>query len=226
MMHVAVAVLPPAVAGGKFNYFDFLAIVWLIIGLFRGRKRGMSQELLPLLQWTGIVVAAGLLYWPFSSLIRQYTQFDVLWSVVVAYLLIALGVHLLYLWLKQIFAAKLVEKDWFGRSEFYLGMMAGMVRFACMLLVVLALTHSHVATAIELAKTEKFQRDNFSDIRFPTYGQIQHDVFFSSFSGYWVDTHLQPVLIASINTPEKQKSETMAQKSNRMIDEIIAKPGK
>jgi uncharacterized membrane protein required for colicin V production len=220
------AVLPPVVNGGKFNYFDFLAVVWLIIGLFRGRKRGMSQELLPLFQWVGIVIAGGLFYLPFSSLIRQYTQFGALWSVLVAYLLIALAVHLLYLWFKQMFGEKLSQKDMFGRSEFYLGMMAGVARFACILLVALALLNSRVATPAELAKTEKFQKDNFSDIRFPTFGQFQQDVLVKSFSGDWIQHHLQPVLIASVNEGPKPKSETIAQKSNQMIDEILSKPGK
>jgi uncharacterized membrane protein required for colicin V production len=220
------AVLPPVVNGGKFNYFDFLAIVWLIIGLFRGRKRGMSQELLPLFQWVGIVIAGGLLYLPFSSLVRQYAQFNPLLSVIVAYLLIALGVHLLYLWFKQIFGEKLAQKDLFGRGEFYLGMMAGVARFACILLVALALLDSRVATPDELAKTEKFQKDNFSDIRFPTFGQFQQDVLFKSFSGDWIQNHLRQVLIASVNEGPKPKSQTIAQKSNQMIDEILAKPGK
>jgi len=187
----------------------------------------MSQELLPMLQWIGIVVAGGLLYWHFSALVRQYTQSSVLWSSIVAYLLIALGVHLIYLWLKQLFAEKMVEKDPFGGAEFYLGMMAGIVRFACMVLVVMALMNSHVESQAELAKTEKFQKDNFSDIRFPTYGEIQQDVLFKSFSGYLVESNLKPILIAPINTPgPPQKRESIAQKKNEDLDAILNKPGK
>src|SRR5580658_4253692 len=112
------ASLPPLLATAKFNYFDIFAIIWLIIGLLRGRKQGMSQEVLPLLQWVGIVGAGGLLYWPFSSLVHQYTAFGTLWSCITAYLLIAGGVHLIYMWLKQMLAEKLVESDPFGRAEF------------------------------------------------------------------------------------------------------------
>jgi uncharacterized membrane protein required for colicin V production len=218
--------MPPVVAGAKFNYFDMFVVAWLILGLFRGRKRGMSQELLPLLQWAGIVIAGGLLYLPFSVPIRQYAQFNALWSVIAAYLLIAVAIHLLYLWFKQMFGEKLAQKDIFGRGEFYLGMMAGTARFACILMVALALMNSRVETAAELAKTEKFQKDYFSDVRFPTYGEFQQDVLFKSFSGNWIQSHLRPVLIASINAPSKPKSETIAQKSNAMINEILDKPAK
>src|SRR5580658_677572 len=189
------AVSPSFWAKAKFNYFDVVVAVWLIIGLFRGRKKGMSQELLPLMQWIGIVAAGGLFYWPFSTLVRHYTQFNALWSVLTAYLLIAAGVHLIYLWFKQMLAVKLVEKDPFGRAEFYLGMMSGVVRFACILLFAMALMNSYVVSAAERAQTEKAQAANFSDIRFPTYGEFQQDVLVKSFTGDFVESKLKNVLI-------------------------------
>ena len=219
-----VAVVPPKVDYAKFNYFDIIALVWLFIGLLRGRKRGMSQELLPTLQWIAIVILGGMFYWQLSPTIHQITQFGTLWSNVTAYALIALGVHLIYRWFKQMLGTKLVEKDPFGRGEFYLGMISGVVRFACILLVALALMNSRVVTAAERAQTEKFQEAWFSDIRFPTYGEFQQEVLFKSFTGNLVETDLQPVLIASVNAPSTHKSgETIAQKKNEEIDDILKK---
>jgi uncharacterized membrane protein required for colicin V production len=211
------------VDAAKFNYFDIIALVWLFIGLLRGRKRGLSQELLPTFQWLGIVLAGGMFYWSVSPVIHQYAQFGTLWSNITAYVLIALGVHLIYLWFKQMLAAKLVEKDPFGRAEFYLGMMAGVVRFACMLLVAMALMNSHVETAAELAQTEKFQEAWFSDIRFPTYGEFQQEVLFKSFTGNLVESNLKSVLIASVDIPAgtQKKGDSMAQKKNQEIDDIL-----
>ena len=220
------AVLPPVVASARFDYFDIVAVGWLIIGLLRGRKRGMSQELLPLLQWIGIVTAAGLLYEPFGLVIRQDTFFSALWSNVTAYVLIAAGVHLIYLWFKQMFAVKLVEGHLFGRSEFYLGMTAGAVRFACMLLAGLALMNSRVETEAELAKTEKFQKDNFSDIRFPTYGQFQQVVLFKSFSGNWIRSNLQSALIASAVPEPAPQPKINAQKNTKMVADVSVPPAK
>jgi uncharacterized protein YdbL (DUF1318 family) len=122
-----------------------------------------------------------------------------------------------------------VEKDPFGRAEFYLGMMAGVARFACILLFLMALMNSRVASATELAQTEKFQAANFSDIRFPTYGEVQQDVLFKSFTGSLVESNLKTMLIASVssvNSGPPKKSQTMAQKNNATIDEILASPGK
>jgi uncharacterized membrane protein required for colicin V production len=218
---ILLAVTPPKVDYAKFNYFDVIVVVWLIIGLLRGRKRGMSQELLPTLQWLGIVIVCGMFYWSLSPLVHQYAQFGTLWSNITAYFLIAVGIHLIYMWFKQMLGTKLVEKDPFGRAEFYLGMMAGVVRFGCILLVALSLMNSYVETAAELAQTEKFQKDNFSDIRFPTYGEFQQDVLFKSFTGNLVETQLKPILLASVAPTKAQKKDSMAQKKNQEIDDIL-----
>jgi uncharacterized membrane protein required for colicin V production len=220
------AELPTVLTNARFDYFDIVAVLWLIIGLLRGRKRGMSQELLPLLQWVGIVIAAGLLYESFGQFIHHHTFFSALWSYVTAYLLVAAGVHLIYFWFKQMLAVKLVEKNFFGRSEFYLGMAAGALRYACMLLAGVALMNSRIATDDEMAKSEKFQKENFSDVRFPTYGGLQRDVLVKSFSGNWIRSNLKSVMIASVTNATSVQLETNAPKNTNMIAIVPSPTGK
>jgi uncharacterized membrane protein required for colicin V production len=203
------------------NYVDLIVVVWLIIGLLYGRKRGMTQELLPMIQWVAIVVLAGFFYHPFSIIIREYAHFDHLWCNILAYLLIAFGVHLIYLWIKHLIHQKLIGSDLFGRAEYYFGMLAGLVRFACMLVVVCALMNARIITSAELAKTEKAQSDAFSDIRFPTYGSIQQSVLFESYSGRLVEANLNPVLIATVTGPGAVKGENLKQQQERMVNEIL-----
>jgi len=211
----------------KFDYFDIFAIGWLIIGLFWGRKRGMSQEFLPLIQWLGIVTVAGLLYEPFGSFIHHHTFFSALWSYITAYLLIATGIHLIYFCLKQVLGPKLGEKNLFGTSEFYLGMTAGAMRFGCMLLAGMALMNARIVSEAELAKTEKFQKENFSDVRFPTYGGFQQDVLFKSFLGTWTRSNLKTVLIASVAPAAKPQVQLGAPKKNtNMIAAVPTPPAK
>jgi uncharacterized membrane protein required for colicin V production len=216
------AFLLPVLANVRFDYFDIVAVLWLIIGLFWGRNRGMSQELLPLLQWIGIVTVAGLLYGPFGLLIHQHTFLSELWCNVTAYLLLAVGVHVIYVCLRQMFTVRLVEKNVFGRAESYLGMTAGATRFACMLLAGIALMNSRVVTDAELAKTEQIQKDNFSHIRFPTaYARFQRDVLFKSYSGNWVRSNLQSVVMAPVI-----QVETNVAKTNKMIAAVPSQPVK
>jgi hypothetical protein len=220
-MHMA-SILP-ALTGLRVNYVDFFVAVWLIIGLSYGRKRGMTQELLPTIQWVAMVVVAGLFYRPLSLLIHQYARFVPLWSNIFAYVLIAFGVHLVYLWIKHLVHQKLIGTDMFGRSEYYLGMAAGVVHFGCMLIMVCALMNSRIITKAELAKTEKAQGDAFSDIRFPTYGSVQQAVLFQSYSGSFIETNLSPVLIATV-TPKAGPAkgiETLKQQQERMVNEIL-----
>jgi hypothetical protein len=105
-------------------------------------------------------------------------------------------------------------------------MMAGVVRFACIMLAAMALMNSKVKTAAELAQTEHFQADNFSGVRFPTYGQLQQDVLFKSFTGSFVETKMKAILIASVNSGPPAKKQTLAQTRNQTLDEILNSTGK
>lgn len=213
--------LPAVFSRTNFNYVDILVVVWLVAGLIHGRRSGMTQQLLPMLQWVAIVIVAGLFYQPFSLIIKQYAQFDQLWSSILAYLMIGFGVHLVYLWTKHLIQQKLVGSDLFGRAEYYFGMIAGMVAFACMLIVACALMNSRIYTKAELARTEKVQSDAFSDIRFPTFGSIQQEVLFQSYTGCLIRTNLASVLIANTK-PSPPKGQTLARRREELIDEVMA----
>jgi uncharacterized membrane protein required for colicin V production len=189
----------PNFSGISYGYFDGIFVVWLLIGIFRGRKRGMTQELLPTLQWLAIVILAGLFYFPFSVLIFQTTTgaFTHLWSNIIAYVLIAFGINLFFIWLKESIGEKLTGSDLFGRAEYYLGMFSGLLRFACMIVVLVALMHSYVYTQAQLAEIEKFQKKNFEEIRFPTYASVQQSVLTESCTGRLIQSNLSSVLIVS-----------------------------
>ena len=219
---------PAAISNMAFNYFDIVVVVWLIIGVLRGRKLGMSQELLPMLKWITIVIVAGLFYRPFSLIIRQNTStgFDPLWANVTAYVIIMLGILLVFTWIKKAIGDKLVGSDIFGSAEYYLGMLGGMIRFACMLLVLLALMHSRLYTTEELVATAKMQKQAFEDISFPTYGSIQHAVLSQSFTGRLVSENLPMILIASVTPDQRPKRETPAHKEQDVLDSVIGAPKK
>ena len=78
---------------------------------------------------------------------------DALWNNVVAYLALALAVLIVFAILQRKFAEMLVKSDFFKGGEYYLGMLAGMVRYACALLFVLALLNARAYTPAEIAAT-------------------------------------------------------------------------
>jgi len=54
-----------------FNWFDIALVIVLFIGLRRGRKNGLSAELLGALQWLALVFACAFAYDPVSSFITS-----------------------------------------------------------------------------------------------------------------------------------------------------------
>src|SRR5437868_792163 len=142
-----------------FNWFDVFLLIWLVMGVFHGRKRGMSQELLTFLLWIAIVVACGFFYKPVGDWIASFAKLGHLAGYVMAYLILAGGVTLIYLGVKRGLHGKLVGSDAFGKSEYYLGMPAGMIRYICMLIAGLAILNARMYSKQEIAANLKFQQD-------------------------------------------------------------------
>jgi uncharacterized membrane protein required for colicin V production len=209
---IAVATQSMASSSLPFNWFDIAVIVILAIGFFRGRKNGMSRELLPACQWVALVLVCGLGYSLVAQLFRNATSLDQLTSDVLAYLLLAAVVWALTSIPKHKFADRLAVSNFFGASEFYLGMLMGMVRFACILLAVLALLNAPFYTAADIeAHTAYVQRwygggeQGFSGEFIPSLQSVQEQVLQKSFVGPCIKKYLGPLLI-NTTQPDAQKS--------------------
>jgi uncharacterized membrane protein required for colicin V production len=205
-----------------FNYVDAIVLAWLIVGLLRGRKRGMTQELLPMFKWLGIVLLAGYFNQPLAAFIRQTTPgtFSGQWSCITAYALIALVMALLIAWLSHGLGDKLTGSDVFGKYEYYLGMLSGLIRFACMLLVLLAIMHSRVVTKAELDAIDARMKKNLEDLHPPiyVYGSIEQAIFFQSCSGKWICDNLPDILIPAAKPAEHPANEPLKKKLQDAID--------
>ncbi|MBI2950177.1 MAG: CvpA family protein [Verrucomicrobia bacterium] len=207
-----------------FNWIDLVVVAALLAGALLGRKKGMSEELLPVFQWLAIVVVGALYYESFGKYLAEYTNLSLLPAYLVVYLGIVLGHILFFSWLKRIVGEKLVASDIFGRLEFYLGMAAGASRFACIVMVVFALLNARYISPEQLAADARLQRDNFGSISFPTFGLLQQAVFEGSFTGRTVKKYLNEQLIAA--TPPNQylvKRESVTRRRERAVDEVMGR---
>src|SRR6266404_6104706 len=79
----------------SFNWFDLVAGAMLIVGFFVGRKRGMSLELLTVLQWMAIVFVGALACDPFGRMMAEYSGLNPTLTYITAYLLTAIGIKVL-----------------------------------------------------------------------------------------------------------------------------------
>src|SRR5437773_6234738 len=103
-----------------FNWFDLLVVIVLMIGLQRGRKRGMSEELLTMLRWVSLVLVCTLFYQPVGQYLCDVSLFSLMSSYVMAYCGLALLVAIAFTVLKRAIGGKLIGSDAFGKGEYYL----------------------------------------------------------------------------------------------------------
>jgi uncharacterized membrane protein required for colicin V production len=186
------------------NLFDLVVIAALAAGILRGRKHGMSEELLNLLKWLAILVGCAAAYEPGADLIRQFTNmFSRLTCNLIAYVGGALLIFLLFVGIKRLFSGKLVGSDVFGRSEYYLGMGSGLVRSSCMLLAALALLNARYFSPTEVRAMERFQNDMYGSNFFPTLHTLQTTVFDRSLTGPWIKENLGFLLIKPTESEDK-----------------------
>ncbi|MEO6181792.1 MAG: CvpA family protein [Verrucomicrobiota bacterium] len=205
-----------------FTWVDLVIFVLLMIGVFRGRKRGMSEELLTFIQWLVIVFVGCRVYEYAGQLLSENAPLSLLTCYLMIYLAFAIFMKLLFSQIQHVVGEKLVGSNFFGDSEYYLGMFAGMIRFACVILMLMALLNARLITDKERAATARMQTKNFEGISFPTFGSIQQAVLFESFAGQQVKAHLDFVLIKSTVS----KDVPLRRDDGKAFNEIVGKTSK
>lgn len=185
-----------------FGWFDVALLAVLGFGLFRGRKNGMTKEFVPVLQWLSVVFVCGLGYETVGKILINTAQLGKTVSYVLGYLSLGFVVYFLFLLVKQALMPRLTGSNIFGSGEYYLGMMSGMIRYACILIFALALLNAPYYSAADIAKSNAFNarwfgggETGFSGDFFPTLRTVQEGVFKKSFIGPYIKDYLGTVLI-------------------------------
>ncbi|MEY2407864.1 MAG: hypothetical protein QOF48_534 [Verrucomicrobiota bacterium] len=214
-----------ALTGFNVSWVDLLVVCVLAVGVFHGRKRGMSEELLDIIKWTLIVGVAGLLYEPGGRWLSRLSVFSLLSSYVFAYIIVALAIFSIFAFLRKKIGEKLVGSDVFGRGEYYLGMIAGAYRYLCVLLVVMAFLNAREYNAAEIAAKDRYQDQNFGTKLIPTLPDLQKEVFDRSLSGRIAHRHLNVVLIRPTAPSDKGVSDerSLNRRRERAVDQILDK---
>src|ERR1035437_8308255 len=188
-----------------FNFFDALLVAVLFSGIARGRKNGMSEELLGLIQWLAVLIGCSVTYEQGGNRLGQFTSmFGRLTCYLLAYVGGPLLILLVFGGIKRSLGGKLLGSDIFGRSEYYLGMASGLVRWTCILLAALALLNARYYNPTEVRAMEKFQDDVYGSNFFPTLHSLQSTVFDRSLTGPWIKENLGFMLIKPTE-PEKRE---------------------
>ncbi len=187
------------------NLFDLVLVAVLVVGVLRGRKHGMSEELLNVLKWFALLFACAVAYEPLGSLFAQSSHvLSMLTCYIMAYIAVALVVLIAFALVKRGFGGKLIGSDIFGKAEYPLGMASGFIRAACMLLTALALLNARFFSPLEVKAMEKFQNDVYGSNFFPGLHSLQSTVFEQSLTGPWIKEYLSFLLIKPTAPEDKQ----------------------
>lgn len=209
-------------SGLTLTWFDLLLAGLLMFGILRGRKRGMSEELLDVFQWLTIIVLGAMLYDPLGRFFTSSGAMGLFYGYLIAYALIALVIKLIFSSVKRAVGEKLVHADTFGNFEYYLGMFAGALRYFCVLLFFMSFLHAKLISQAERAATAKMQAENFGSISFPTIGSLQQTVFHDSWSGKLIAKHLDQQLIRPVPTGGGGRPrDTIGRRRQRSVEEVM-----
>jgi uncharacterized membrane protein required for colicin V production len=185
------------------NWFDFTVIIVLCLGLVRGRKNGLSQELILMIQWLGIIFGAAFSYIPVGDFLHTMTVFSLLFLYVLSYIVAAAVIKIFFSAVKKAVGGKLVGSDIFGRGEYYIGALAGMVRFACIIVFFLAPLNARFFAKDELTSMHKYRDDVYGKSYWPTLDSVQSEVFKNSWVGPRITDNI-PFLLIKPTAPEKK----------------------
>lgn len=199
-MIAAVVAAQPGSDGLPFNWFDVAVLLILIFGLYRGRRNGMSKEILPLLQWVVLMLVCGFLY-PFAG---QFYVNVFHWSRLTSYVggYVTLGIVILLVFgvFRKLFAERVAKGEMFKSGEFYLGTLSGLIRTACIIIVILALINAPSYSQREIQQHAIYIKNTYGGglyggNYFPDFQQIQGQIFKESFIGPVIKKNIGLLLI-------------------------------
>lgn len=198
-----------------FNWFDVALVLVLAFGFWRGRKRGMTKELLPSLQWLAILLGAGFGHVFIADWLQQQGVIKQVFgnhfnertaALMSGYLAIAVVVFIIFVGLRRRFNPKLEGSSVFGGNEYYWGVIAGLIRYICMVLVALALLNAPYYSLADIAKAKAYNNrwfggglKGYSGDFIPSVDEVQVSIFKESLIGPFIKDDLSVLLI---NTTE------------------------
>lgn len=206
------------------NWVDVTVLLLLILGLWRGKQRGMSHELLDIVKWVLILTAAAVLYRPTGRWLAGFRLISQPSSNIMGYLLIVCGIILLMAVVRERVGTKLVSSELFGHGEYYLGMLGGAFRYLCIILVGMAFLNARYYSPAERLANARAQEREYGSRFFPGLADLQENVFQKSISGRLVRSYLPVVLIQRAPAGTNSLSERrIARRREGMVNQILEK---
>jgi len=208
-----IAAATQQIAHGKmlFNWFDVALIFVVLFGFWRGRKNGMTKEFVPVSQWLVMVIAGAAGYQALGRLLidrgcikavfgKSVTEETA--AFVTSYLIIVIVVFTIFSIVKHKLKHRLEGSSFFGSSEYYFGMISGVVRYLCMVIFALALLNAPYYSQADVMSAKAYSNRwfggglaGYSGDFFPTLSETQTSIFKDSLTGPFLKDNLSVLLV-------------------------------
>lgn len=213
-----------AATGSSVGLFDVLLLIAIGLGGWRGKVRGISEELLDFLQWLVTIVAAGFLYSLVGDLLVQ-AKLPRLYANMGGYILVIIAISILFGFIKKSVGNKLVDSDFFGGWEYRLGMFAGAIRYLCIWIAILSLMNARYFDPAAVAAERKYQEKEVGMVLIPSWGMAQRMALYDSFTGPYLRQFLAHQLMTPVGlTHNAPNQNTIGKQQQRVLDDVTSTP--
>ncbi len=187
--------------GLSFRWFDLVAVALIFVGVFHGRKNGMSQELFNTLKWLVMLSVAPLLYHPLGKFLLKFVPLKAMYVYVGAFIIIAVILKGVLMTVRKKIKDKMSGSDVFGSAEYPLGMLAGGFQYSCLLVMIVACLNAKYVDEEALKRQDQFQRDAMGEKFIPTPANLHKDAM-TSIAGVTIKKYFKYQLIEPVDSPD------------------------
>jgi uncharacterized membrane protein required for colicin V production len=204
----------PAWQNFNLSWFDLCLAGLLAFGIWRGRRRGLTKELLPFVQWITILLATTFGHPPLASIYEKQGLIQKVFGqsynvhtagLLSAYLSILVVIYVFFLAIRRPINRKIEGSNIFGSFEYYGGTIAGLLRYMAIVLISLALLNAPAYSEKEIAADKAYKNKTYggglagySGDFIPTLYEIQDNIFKHSYSGGFIKEYASILLINSV----------------------------
>jgi len=188
--------------GISFQWFDLVAVTLIFVGVFHGRKNGMSQELFNTLKWLIMMALAPLLYQPLGKLLLKVAPLKAMYVYVGSFVLIAAIVKLALGSVRKKIKDKMSGSDVFGSAEYPLGMLAGTFQYSCLVVMIVACLNAKYVDEKALQAQDSAQREAMGEKFIATPGNLHKDAM-TSIAGQFIKKYFKNQLVKPVDGPSK-----------------------
>ncbi|MEI7728374.1 MAG: CvpA family protein [Verrucomicrobiota bacterium] len=203
------------------NWFDVVVVLVMLAGLWRGYKRGLSEEMLGILPWLAGVMMGGKYYGVMADLLAPATRQRAVYNSILGYLIILILILLGFALIKKVVGQKPVSSELFGRSEHLLGMLSGLTRYLCIVVAVLAILNAIVYSPQEIAAQRVDENAPSGSPALPGFAVVHYQIMQESAIVLFMQQHLSTLLITPVTTAEAPKRDNLRKRVEKELNRVI-----